>query len=170
MSDNYWTDDSSEETPLVKKLRAEIEKRQKELNEAKEENSKLTGQVRKQSVAEILKDLGVPGKISAFVPEGLEPTKENVAKWVDDYKDVFNLTVEAPAAQTKQVEETQEQEQGIDPATKAAWGRIQTADAAAGVTSPDAEAQTLAALQAAADASGGDPEKYFAILQNGRSA
>lgn len=165
MANDWDYTDPADDTPLVQKLRQELEKRGKELREATDKIGKLEVQVRKRSIADVLQDIGVPPKISAFIPSDLDPTKENLEKWVDDFRDVFNIPAkESAPAEEPQAQPAVQPDPAVSPEMQAAWQRIQTAEASAGTTTPDGESQALARLKLAEKASGGDIAKYVAMV------
>ena len=166
MPDEYSWDDN-DDTPLVKRLRDEISKRDKALAERDKEVEKLAGQVRSQSVRDILRDMDVPPKVAALIPATVEPTPESVTKWVEEYRDVLGIGKEKSAGNAEKQEE-----KPVEPPAKAnvspeevdAYRRMQNADSTGGTTTPELEQQMLSQLQAAA-AAATSSDDYFAILQ-----
>jgi hypothetical protein len=51
-------------------------------------------------------------KISAFIPQDLDPTEESLSKWLDDYGDVFGL------------ETTESNQPVVDQATQDAYQKM----------------------------------------------
>jgi hypothetical protein len=180
-----WADDD-EETPLVKRLRAEIEKRDaslKELDgtlaERNEELKKLRPQVRLTSVRDVLSDLGVPAKVAKLIPQDVEASKDAVSAWLDEYGDVLGIqktdtsatnSTATQAGHQAQVE-TGAPEVTVSQETANQWERVQSQESSAGATTPDKEARDLAALTSAYKAAleGGGSDAFFAYLQSGQT-
>jgi hypothetical protein len=163
---DYGQDDDN--TPLVKQLREQIEKQSKALKERDDSLTKLQGQVRTQSVREILRDLGVKPKVAGLIPSDLDPTPEAVEKWVKDYEDVFGGALRAeekPKDSESEAAPVTPAQSSVDAATQQALGRVQSAEAAAGVVPPDIEQAQLAALAAIGQEAGNDSRKLLDILQ-----
>lgn len=93
MSDLYDDDDSN----LVKDLRKQLEAAKKAQATAEATAAELKGAVRQRTLAEVLTSKGVNAKVAALIPTDVEGD-EAVGKWLDDYADVFGITVAAPAA------------------------------------------------------------------------
>jgi hypothetical protein len=152
MFENY--EDDQDNTPLVKQLRAAVEKANSALKAKDEELNKLSSQVKTQSVREILRDLKVNPKVANLIPSDLEPTADAVGKWVKEYEDVFGaaLHVEAnPESGDDKGNEAAPEAQArpdVDDATANALNRLQSAEASAGVIPPDREQAQIAALAA----------------------
>jgi len=166
---DIWDDDidADDENDLVRQLRAVIKAGKKQNQEYETELSTLRPTVRKTQLAETLKELGVSNpKIIGLVPKDVEPTKESLKAWVDEYGDVFNIKVEAAATEGSGEQSTDQANSESDvPADQAEqWQRIQSQASQSGVTTPDAETAQLAQLQAAARAANGNSELYFAYL------
>lgn len=169
---DYDDEDDNQSSPLVKDLRKQLTEAKKANKELTTELGTLRPQVRKSSISSVLSDLGYNTKIAALLPEGVEPTKEAVKAWVDEYGDVFNL---GKAEEVKPVAEAETKEevkplagqttQPVDQATQDMWARVQSGEAATGVTAPDIEKQQLAQLGAAMAAANGSPDQFFAILR-----
>jgi hypothetical protein len=163
---DYGQDDDN--TPLVKQLREQIEKQSKALKERDDSLTKLQGQVRTQSVREILRDLGVRPKVAGLIPSDLDPTPEAVEKWVKDYEDVFGGALrveEKPKDSESEAAPVPPAQSSVDAATRQALGRVQSAEAAAGVVPPDIEQAQLAALASIGQEAGNDSRKLLDILQ-----
>jgi hypothetical protein len=166
-----WNDDSltENEPPLVKNLRKEIKKRDDALRERDTEFSKLQDEVRRNSVSNILRDLGVKPKVANLIPKDISADADAIKAWVTDYEDVFgSAKVDSkPAEPEADKPQAQADPQGvpsIDPEQAAAWTRMQTSENSAG-TVPTGEDAQLAWLANAARKAEGDPDKYFAFLR-----
>ena len=106
MSANDWVFDDDDDEDMVsesggeasamKQVRKALRDAKKRLAELEAENQTLNGQVRSTAIKESLKAKGVNPKIAAFVPQDIEPSEEAVAKWLDDYADVFGIQVAEP--------------------------------------------------------------------------
>jgi hypothetical protein len=88
MFDNDYGQDEQESSGM-KQLRQALDKANAALKAREDELGKLQGQVRTQSVREILRDLGVKPKVAGLIPSDIDSTPEAVEKWVKDYEDVF---------------------------------------------------------------------------------
>lgn len=90
------TDDMSDDTNLVKKLRSKIDELAAKAKELESENQTLKGSARKQTLSSALTARGYPAKIAAFIPSDLEPTDEALDQWLSEYGDVFGGGQAAP--------------------------------------------------------------------------
>jgi hypothetical protein len=166
MFENEYGQD--EESTGMKQLRQALDKANAALKVREEELGKLQGQVRTQSVREILRDLGVKPKVAGLIPSDLDPTPEAVEKWVKDYEDVFGSALRAeekPKDSESEAAPVTPAQSSVDAATQQALGRVQTAEASAGVVPPDIEQAQLAALAAIGQEAGNDSRKLLNILQ-----
>ena len=121
MSNNDYEDDDFEfdETPssnpnndLVKQLRKAAKQKDKELQELREKFDGLSKAQRDRNIKDVLEARGVNKKISAFIPQDIDPTEESLSKWLDEYGDVFGI-------------QTQESNQNVvDPQTAAQYKRM----------------------------------------------
>jgi hypothetical protein len=94
MFDNDYGQDEQESSGM-KQLRQALDKANAALKAREDELGKLQGQVRTQSVREILRDLGVKPKVAGLIPSDIDSTPEAVEKWVKDYEDVFGGALRA---------------------------------------------------------------------------
>jgi hypothetical protein len=134
---------------------------------------KLQGQVRTQSVREILRDLGVKPKVAGLIPSDIDSTPEAVEKWVKDYEDVFGGALRAEEKSKDSESETapvEPAQPSVDAGTVRAFGRVQSAEASAGVIPPDLEQAQIAALDAIGQAAGNNSAKLLNILQGRENA
>lgn len=165
----YFEDDEDDQQNTPKALRDAYEKAKEQNKELQSKLAKLEGQVRVQSVKEILTDLGLKSKVANLLPKDIEPTKEAVEAWAKDFEDVFggNLRSEVKADANEAAPESADvpAQPPVDPELVKAFSRLQAPEAQSGVTTPDMEQQQIAWLQAANAASGGSSEKFFAILR-----
>jgi len=118
MSNNDYEDDDDDfttESPnndLVKQLRKAAKQKDKELQELREKFDGLSKAQRDRNIKDVLEARGVNKKISAFIPQDIDPTEESLSKWLDEYGDVFGI-------------ESQESNQNtVDPQTAAQYKRM----------------------------------------------
>jgi hypothetical protein len=168
-----WNEDTLgvNDSDLVKNLRKEIDRRDKALKERDAEFGKLQDEVRRQSVSNILRDMGVKPKVANLIPKDIDPTADAIKAWVTDYEDIFGTSAKV---ETKSVEPEsltpsadQADPQGtpnIDPEAAAAWMRMQTSENSTGLV-PTGEDAQLAWLGNAANKAGGDADTFFAFLR-----
>jgi uncharacterized protein YdiU (UPF0061 family) len=167
-----WDDDDTDQndSDLVKQLRKQLNDYKKRNVDLDTELSTLRPQVRKSSLSGVLSEIGVNTKIAALMPDSVEPTKEAVAKWLEDYGDLFNLpkAEEKPEGDAaKAVAPLAGQEsQVVDQSIQDQWARIQSGSAAAGTTTPDIEKQQQAQLGEAMAKSNGSFDQFVALLRN----
>lgn len=104
---DFWNDDENDDdfeeqhqgdgpADLRKAHRAATRKAkelEKQLAEAQEQIKNLTGKVRGTSISEVLQAKGVNPKVAKLIPSDVEATDEAVTKWLDEFGDVFNITV-----------------------------------------------------------------------------
>ena len=109
MATNYYADDEEDDdttTDVVGQLRKvnrSLEKRAKELEQ---ELSGLKSQTRQRTVKDVLQAKGLNPKIAALIPQDIEPSDEALAKWVEEYGDVFGIqtsTEEKPAEKSPEI-------------------------------------------------------------------
>lgn len=169
---DYDDDDDTQASPLVKDLRKQLSDAKKANKDLSTELGTLRPQVRKNSISSVLSELGLNTKIAGLLPENVEPSKEAVETWLKDYGDLFNIQ---PAKAEAVVEPASKPDaplagqsaQVVDQATRDAWARVQSGEAAAGTTVPDIESQQIAHLGRALESSGGSYDKFLAILKSG---
>jgi hypothetical protein len=161
-----WDDDDNFEdgTELVKQLRKQLKEKTAALKEREERLAELEPQVRANSLTSILSELNVKDpRVARLMPKEIDVTKENVESWLGEYGDLFNIkTGETEGAEsasattdTTNTGSTEQQD----------WQRFQAQSQAAGAAAPDTESNQIAMLQRANEASGGNVDKYFAMLR-----
>jgi chorismate mutase len=121
MSNNDYEDDdfdfeedtsSNQNNDLVKQLRKANKQKDKELAELKNQFDGLSKAQRERAIKDVLEARGINRKISAFIPQDIDPTEESLSKWLSDYGDVFGI-------------ESQESSQNVvDPQTAAQYKRM----------------------------------------------
>jgi hypothetical protein len=87
------SDEASNDSNLVKKLRSKIDELAARAKELESENQNLKGSARKQTLSAALASRGFPAKIAAFIPADIEPTDEAIDEWLNEYGDVFGGAV-----------------------------------------------------------------------------
>jgi hypothetical protein len=127
--DDFDTNDSSD---LVKQLRKAAKQKDKELAELRSQFEGLSKAQRERTIKDALERRGVNQKISAFIPQDIDPTEESVSKWLEDYADVFGIEL------------GQNQTTNVDPADIAAYKKM-TGTADAGL-SPERGADVMSRL------------------------
>jgi len=106
-----YDEDENEDfdTPLVKKLRAQLKEQSKALAERDTQLAELAGKERKRNVADILAANNLNPKIAAFIPADIAPDAESISAWVNEYGDVFGVQPQQPAEQAQQIAAQQAQ-------------------------------------------------------------
>ena len=116
MSNYDYEDDEDEVTTesndVVKQLRKANKQKEKELADLKSQFETLNKQQRERAIKDVLEARGVNKKISAFIPQDLDPTEESLSKWLEDYGDVFGL------------ETTESNQPVVDQATQDAYQKM----------------------------------------------
>jgi hypothetical protein len=128
--DDFDTNESGND--LVKQLRKAAKQKDKELAELRDKFDGLSKAQRERSIKDALERRGVNQKISAFIPQDIDPTEESVSKWLEDYADVFGIDL------------GQNQTTNVDPADIAAYKKM-TGTADAGL-SPERGADVMSRL------------------------
>ena len=95
-------DEFNQDSDLVKRLRKEIQERDKKLGDLDKELGSLKKAERSRTVETVLSEKGIPAKVAKLVPSDVEPTAEAVEKWLGEYGDIFGIQtapeVEEPPA------------------------------------------------------------------------
>ncbi len=130
--DDDITTESNSSNDLVKQLRKAAKQKDKELAELRDKFDGLSKAQRERSIKDALERRGVNQKISAFIPQDIDPTEESVSKWLEDYADVFGIDL------------GQNQTANVDPADIAAYKKM-TGTADAGL-SPERGADVMSRL------------------------
>jgi len=136
MSNYDYEDDDfdfdSSGNDLVKQLRKAAKQKDKELAELRSQFEGLNKAQRERTIKDALASRGVNEKIASFIPQDIDPTEESVSKWLEDYADVFGISL------------GQNQRTNVDPADIAAYKKMTgTADAA---MSPERGADVMSRL------------------------
>lgn len=83
---------------LVEKLQKQVKDLEKGLDAEKAEKATLAAQVKKSSLADLLKAAGIDPKFAARADkDGAEPTADGVKAWVEENKDFYNFAAAKPA-------------------------------------------------------------------------
>ena len=130
--DDITTSEPSTSNDLVKQLRKAAKQKDKELAELRDKFDGLSKAQRERTIKDALERRGVNQKISAFIPQDIDPTEESVSKWLEDYADVFGIEL------------GQNQTTNVDPADIAAYKKM-TGTADAGL-SPERGADVMSRL------------------------
>ena len=130
--DDITTSEPSTSNDLVKQLRKAAKQKDKELAELRDKFEGLSKAQRERTIKDALERRGVNQKISAFIPQDIDPTEESVSKWLEDYADVFGIEL------------GQNQTTNVDPADIAAYKKM-TGTADAGL-SPERGADVMSRL------------------------
>ena len=130
--DDDITTDSGSSNDLVKQLRKAAKQKDRELAELRDKFDGLSKAQRERTIKDALERRGVNQKISAFIPQDIDPTEESVSKWLEDYADVFGIEL------------GQNQTTNVDPADIAAYKKM-TGTADAGL-SPERGADVMSRL------------------------
>lgn len=87
--DDYTQNENNGNPNLVKDLRAQIEKANKELRDAQQTITQQSDAIRQRTVADVLSGKGVPAKVAKLIPKDIEASEVAVSKWLEDYADLF---------------------------------------------------------------------------------
>lgn len=84
-------DDNADESNLVRDLRKQLKAAKKANDDVAAEISQYRAQQRKASVADVLTERGAKPELAKFYT-GEDTSKEAVAAWIDENKDLFGIT------------------------------------------------------------------------------
>lgn len=151
MSDSFDFDDFEQqntgEPDWLRKLRKEHRDFTRQNKELTEQLQGLRKEQRGATVKSVLEAAGVNPKVAGFVPADIEPTKEAISGWLQEYGDIFGAT----APKTAEPQEAPASSAPTTPAVPddvvAQLQRIQGADTAASAVNQDANTQAASALQ-----------------------
>jgi hypothetical protein len=99
MSDYDYDDNDQSNGPkalreLVEKLQKELKEQGKTLEAERAEKATLSAQVKKSSLASLLKAAGVPEKFAARADkDGADASEDGVKAWIEENKDFYNFGV-----------------------------------------------------------------------------
>lgn len=80
-------DGSEDDTPLVRKLRAQLKEQSQELKKATGELNQIKGAQRQQTLSEAVAAKGLNPKVAKFIPQDLEVSA--LDEWLAENGDVF---------------------------------------------------------------------------------
>lgn len=116
MSNNYWEEEDEDDfddmpksqDAIIKDFRKRERAKDKRIKELEEKVSAFDKINRESSLKTILEKKGVPAKASHFILKDLdgEVSEDAVAKWLDDYADLFNIKADPNAEGTSQVSDS----------------------------------------------------------------
>lgn len=135
--DEYEDDGQTQRGNPVSELRKQLKEKTKAEKAMREELEKLRGSVRETTIGNVLKSRGLPDKVARIVPKDIDPTAEEVTKWLDEYGDVFGIQSEEKPEQKEETRLTDNQAAAAQMNSLASMG-----------TAPGSNAQeALSALQ-----------------------
>lgn len=95
----YNDDDSDDINPSD--FRNQIKALNKKLAEAEQRAKELESKSRKADLLEVIADLKLNPKVARLIPSDVEPTKDAVKTWLDDYADLFGGAPTTNASDTQ---------------------------------------------------------------------
>lgn len=95
--------DSDNDTDLVKSLRRALKDANKEAKEVKAELEKQAKANRTRSLADALKEKGLPEKAAKYFPVDKDPTPEAIEQWLQEDGDLFGIEKQESNASTETV-------------------------------------------------------------------
>lgn len=136
---DFWNDDENDDfedqhqgdgpADLRKAHRAatrKLKELEKQIAERDEQIKSLTGKVRGSSISEVLQAKGVNPKVAKLIPDDVDATEDAVKAWLDEWADVFNITVPDSADTSDDGGASQQDaapQSAVDPADVAALQR-----------------------------------------------
>lgn len=97
-NDDWYDDDDmdggygqAQPDNVVKQLRDQLKAKAKAEKELQQKLEELQGQVRRSTISEVLKSQGVNAKVADLIPSTVEPTKEGIGKWLEEYGELFGV-------------------------------------------------------------------------------
>lgn len=138
-------DGTDSDPELVRTLRKALKERDKEFKEIQAQLAERAKTDRTRSLADVLKEKGVPDKVAKLYPEHAEVTADAVDSWLSEYGDVFGIEQHSGTA---------------DAATVEAARRISDSSAGAAPGHVSIDIQSLTAEIASAKT----PEQYEAAM------
>lgn len=123
VADNDDLEDSEDNEPTPKDLRAQIKKANKTISDLTEQLSGLAKKDRQRTISDLLTEKGLSTKVAALLPDTIDADPSSIDAWLTEYQDVFG----AP----KSAEGAEDGGANVDDETKAAQGRLAAATAGA---------------------------------------
>lgn len=111
--------DDADNTPLVKKLRKQIEQLQKQVSERDEQLQDIRLGARQATVESILEEYGLSPRIAKYIPDDIEADEDAIAEWLYENGEDFGI-VPVDASDSDESYQAAElmasvEEGGIDP-------------------------------------------------------
>ena len=182
---NAWNDEQDDfeddgdgranpnEPDWLKQLRRKVREQDKELKALREENQGFKTQTRAQALSELLQAKGVNPKAAKYFPSDIEPTPENLAKWLEEDGDLFAPAAQSTTDAAKPADEGAQTPAGGDaestdevPDWMQEFLKVQQTEQAGDVATPSNETQNQAAL-ASAFKNAKNSTEFFSALQRG---
>lgn len=147
MTESEWDIDVPEETSTPtgpKALRDAYERQREEAARLSKELAGLQAKVRAQEVSSMLAAKGLPDKAAKLFPKDLEPTEDEVTKWVEEYGSLFappseKTAEDIPTPTPDTPKADVEQLQAIQQVTSGGVGGSSNEDFAAMLANPNLE-------------------------------
>jgi len=160
------TIDQPDDTGLAKDLRKQLREARKELVQKDTEIGTLRDEKRASTVTDVLKTKGINVKVAALLPENIEPTKEAVEKWLTEWAEVFNISIQEDLGTAPETggnaSLTGAEVPGVSQEARAAFEAVRRAETGAGTVPQLGEA---AVLKTIADNKGKGSDAVIAALQ-----
>jgi len=160
------TIDQPDDSGLAKDLRKQLREARKELAQKDTEIGTLRDEKRASTVTDVLKAKGVNVKVAALIPKDIESTPEAVEKWLTDWAEVFNISVQEELGSAPETggnaSLTGAEVPGVPPEARAAFEAARRAETGAGTVPQLGEAAVLKTL---ADNKGKGSEAVIAALK-----
>jgi small-conductance mechanosensitive channel len=168
VSDFDFEDEDQElhqESEGIKSLRKQAKTLAKENAELQQQLRDALNASRRANLNDALRELGVNTKLSKYIPNEIEPTKDSIKQWLNEDGELFGIKVQTsteaePEVQTQKQPEVSAQQTGIPQALIDAFQRSQNPDSFGGVPTQGAEAQALAQMKSLAEKAG---NSFFAF-------
>src|SRR3954464_4280343 len=132
MPENFNLTDALADENTPKGLREWAEKQAADNKALSDKLAKIEAAQRKTSIAEALKAKGLPEKVAAFYPQDADASEEAVAKWVQEYADVFGAAAPKTESEVPEVAD----HNPLSGDVLAAMRAVQDATPAAGANTP----------------------------------
>ena len=168
MNENHddLTIDQPDDTGLAKDLRKQLREARKELVQKDTEIGTLRDEKRASTVTDVLKNKGVNVKVAALIPKDIESTPEAVEKWLTEWAEVFNISVQEELGSALETGGNAPlagaEVPGVSPEVRAAFEAVRRAETGAGQVPQLGEAVVLKAI---ADNKGKGSDSVIAALQ-----
>lgn len=141
--------DSDADSDLVKTLRAALKSKANEAKQAADELATLRKEKRTSTLADVLKDKGVPTKAAKLLPADIEPTPEAVDAWLAEFGDLFGIEQKAQTNATAEQQAAAAAITGASAGAPVANGSQNVDELVARLSSATTQAELDAAMAAA---------------------